>query len=103
MREGWANVGAVLFAASKKKGGQAMHNDEAIIAAYHRAIQPGVPDAFVFRRDYHMYIATRVTHDGRSFILRVAESLPSMGGWVIEPMSKANLEKQTRDFINWPG
>jgi len=41
-----------------------------------------------------------VTHEVRSFILRVAEALPSMGEWVIVPETKANLEKQVFDAIN---
>jgi hypothetical protein len=75
-----------------------MHYDEAIITAY-RAIQPRVPGIFVLRLWERIFVATRVTHEGRTFILRVAEAFPDSGEWAIVPQTAAQLEKQTREFV----
>jgi hypothetical protein len=74
----------------------------AIMEAFHRhsafARLAGSPPFVVHIGPRH-FVYVEIEWNGRTSLLKLAEAYPELGEWVIEPMSKANLEKQVADFV----
>jgi hypothetical protein len=75
-----------------------MMTDADILDAYLLS-RPDGPEPFILRLDKHIFLETGVTWQGLSFLLRLAEALPGPDGPIIEMQSKAQLAKQTLDFV----